>query len=155
MVHQDAAGSHSEGQPSEPSPVPNGESVDHVKWRLALLWVGCPCQRLLRRIVSVDAACPCRRSGRVTTGQMTGFGTSYHFSDDRRPVATYRLAPGVLDALQILKPHTVIRWHRAGFRAYSRWKSRPHWPAKDPCPFRNPAITRNVHSRLVQVAAPA
>src|SRR5260370_14234229 len=50
MVHQDAAGSHSEGQPSEPSPVPNGESVDHVKWRLALLWVGCPCQRLLRRI---------------------------------------------------------------------------------------------------------
>jgi hypothetical protein len=37
----------------------------------------------------------------------------------------YRLAPGVLDALQILKPETVIRWHRAGFRAYWRWKSRP------------------------------
>ena len=29
----------------------------------------------------------------------------------------YRLAPGVLDALKILKPETVIRWHRAGFRA--------------------------------------
>jgi hypothetical protein len=38
----------------------------------------------------------------------------------------YRLAPGVLDALKILKPETVIRWHRAGFRAYWRWKSRPH-----------------------------
>ncbi len=37
----------------------------------------------------------------------------------------YRLAPGVLDALKILKPETVIRWHRAGFRAYWRWKSRP------------------------------
>jgi hypothetical protein len=37
----------------------------------------------------------------------------------------YRLAPGVLDALKILKPQTVIRWHRAGFRAYWRWKSRP------------------------------
>ena len=30
----------------------------------------------------------------------------------------YRLAPGVLDALKILKPETVLRWHRAGFRAY-------------------------------------
>jgi transposase InsO family protein len=35
----------------------------------------------------------------------------------------YRLAPGVLDALKILKPETVIRWHRAGFRAYWRLKS--------------------------------
>src|SRR5258705_2648907 len=37
----------------------------------------------------------------------------------------YRLAPGVLDALKIVGPETVIRWHRAGFRAYWRWKSRP------------------------------
>src|SRR5438445_7377324 len=37
----------------------------------------------------------------------------------------YRLAPGVLDALKIVRPETVIRWHRAGFRAYRRWKSRP------------------------------
>ena len=37
----------------------------------------------------------------------------------------YQLAPGVLDALKILKPETLIRWHRAGFRAYWRWKSRP------------------------------
>jgi len=36
----------------------------------------------------------------------------------------YRLAPGVLDALKILKPETVIRWHRAGFRTYWRRKSR-------------------------------
>ena len=37
----------------------------------------------------------------------------------------YRLAPGVLAALKIVRPETVIRWHRAGFRAYWRWKSRP------------------------------
>jgi hypothetical protein len=37
----------------------------------------------------------------------------------------YRLAPGVLDALKIVRRETVIRWHRAGFRAYWRWKSRP------------------------------
>src|ERR1700675_4000584 len=37
----------------------------------------------------------------------------------------YGLAPGVLDALKIVRPETVIRRHRAGFRAYWRWKSRP------------------------------
>jgi hypothetical protein len=36
----------------------------------------------------------------------------------------YRLAPGVLDALKIIKPETVVKWHRAGFRLYWRWKSR-------------------------------
>jgi hypothetical protein len=39
--------------------------------------------------------------------------------------ALYRVSPGVLDALKILKPQTLVRWHRAGFRAYWRWKSRP------------------------------
>jgi hypothetical protein len=39
--------------------------------------------------------------------------------------ALYRVAPGVLDALKILKPQTVIRWHRGGFQAYWRWKSPP------------------------------
>jgi hypothetical protein len=36
----------------------------------------------------------------------------------------YRFAPGMLNALIIVKPETVIRWHRVGFRAYWRWKSR-------------------------------
>jgi hypothetical protein len=35
----------------------------------------------------------------------------------------YGLAPGVLNALAIVRPETVIRWHRAGFRSYWRWKS--------------------------------
>jgi transposase InsO family protein len=35
----------------------------------------------------------------------------------------FRLSPNVLDALKILKPETVIRWHRMGFRSYWRWKS--------------------------------
>src|SRR6476469_3031748 len=33
-------------------------------------------------------------------------------------------AVSILGALAILKPETVIRWHRAGFRSYWRWKSR-------------------------------
>src|SRR5262249_32550648 len=40
-------------------------------------------------------------------------------------VGPYRLAPGVLDALKIIRPQTLLRWHRAGFRTYWRWKSRP------------------------------
>ena len=36
----------------------------------------------------------------------------------------YRLAPTVLNALAVLKPDTVIKWHRAGFRSYWRWRSR-------------------------------
>ena len=40
-------------------------------------------------------------------------------------VGLYRLAPGVLEALRIIRPETLMRWHRAGFRAYWRWKSRP------------------------------
>jgi hypothetical protein len=36
----------------------------------------------------------------------------------------YRIAPDVLNALVIVKPETVIRWHRAGFRLFRRWKSR-------------------------------
>jgi len=39
-------------------------------------------------------------------------------------VGLNRLAPKVLDALKILQPETVIHWHRAGFRAHWRWKSR-------------------------------
>jgi hypothetical protein len=37
----------------------------------------------------------------------------------------YHLAPEVLDAVKILKRETIIRWHRAGLRAWWRWKSRP------------------------------
>ena len=37
----------------------------------------------------------------------------------------YGLMPSVRNALTILQPATVIAWHRAGFRAYWRWKSRP------------------------------
>ena len=35
-----------------------------------------------------------------------------------------RLFPEMFDALAIVRPETVIRWHRAGFRSYWHWKSR-------------------------------
>lgn len=39
-------------------------------------------------------------------------------------IGLYRIAPKVLSALTIVEPDTVIRWHRAGFRLFWRWKSR-------------------------------
>lgn len=36
----------------------------------------------------------------------------------------YRLFPSVLNAVTIFQPETIIRWHRAGFCLYWRWKSR-------------------------------
>ena len=35
-----------------------------------------------------------------------------------------RLWPSLLDAVQVVQPETVLRWHRAGFRMFWRWKSR-------------------------------
>ena len=39
--------------------------------------------------------------------------------------ALYHVSPSVVDALTIVRPETVIGWHRVGFRAWWRWKSRP------------------------------
>ena len=39
-------------------------------------------------------------------------------------ILLYRLFPSVLKAMTIVQPETVVRWHRAGFRRYWRWKSR-------------------------------
>jgi transposase InsO family protein len=36
----------------------------------------------------------------------------------------YRLCPTVVDAVAIIRPETLIRWHRCGFSAFWRWKSR-------------------------------
>ena len=35
----------------------------------------------------------------------------------------YRGFPRILDAIMILRPETIVRWHRKGFSAFWRWKS--------------------------------
>jgi transposase InsO family protein len=40
-------------------------------------------------------------------------------------IQLYRWFPAILKVLTIIRPETVVRWHRAGFRCYWRWKSRP------------------------------
>src|SRR5258705_3810859 len=39
-------------------------------------------------------------------------------------VQLYRWFPSILPVLVIIRPETLVRWHRAGFRRYWRWKSR-------------------------------
>src|SRR6478609_5207870 len=40
-------------------------------------------------------------------------------------IQLYRWFPSALKAITIVRPETLVRWHRAGFRRYWRWKSRP------------------------------
>jgi putative transposase len=47
------------------------------------------------------------------------------FSTDRLLwVWLYRVWPQVLNAMVLVKPATVVQWHRTGFRLYWRWRSR-------------------------------
>src|SRR6266487_1701435 len=39
-------------------------------------------------------------------------------------IQLYRWFPSVLKAIKIIRPETLVRWHRAGFCRYWRWKSR-------------------------------
>ena len=39
-------------------------------------------------------------------------------------VQLHRWFPSILDVLTIIRPETLVRWHRAGFRRYWHWKSR-------------------------------
>jgi len=40
-------------------------------------------------------------------------------------VGVSKVWPGWRTALVIVRPETVVRWHREGFRSYWRWKARP------------------------------
>ena len=39
-------------------------------------------------------------------------------------VLLYRIWPRVIDAMVLVKPSTVVQWHRRGFRLFWRWRSR-------------------------------
>src|SRR5271156_584548 len=40
-------------------------------------------------------------------------------------IQLYRWFPSILQVLTIIRPETLVRWHRAGFRSYWLRKSRP------------------------------
>jgi transposase InsO family protein len=47
-----------------------------------------------------------------------------HGSDRALLVWMTRLWPSLLGLSRVVQPDTILRWHRAGFRTYWRWKSR-------------------------------
>jgi hypothetical protein len=49
-----------------------------------------------------------------------------HFRNNDRLffVQLYRWFPAVLGAVSLIRAETIVRWHRAGFRRYWRWKTR-------------------------------
>jgi transposase InsO family protein len=47
-----------------------------------------------------------------------------HGSDRALLVWLTRLWPNLLGAGQVVQPETILRWHRSGFKAFWRWKSR-------------------------------
>jgi hypothetical protein len=73
-------------------------------------------------------------------------------------VTLYRWFPSVLKAITIVRPETLVRWHRAGFRRYWRWKS-PHplsrKPERSPGPLRlaetRPVGKARVPAKLTRV----
>src|SRR6266700_3757759 len=53
------------------------------------------------------------------------------FSTDRLLwVWLYRIWPQALNAMVLVKPSTVVQWHRKGFRLYWRWRSMPRSPGR-------------------------
>jgi hypothetical protein len=57
-------------------------------------------------------------------------------------IRLYRWFPSILQALTIVRPETLVRWHRAAFRCYWRWKSRSRGRAaadRDEPPCTDPA----------------
>src|SRR5258707_3763989 len=40
-------------------------------------------------------------------------------------ILLYRWFPSILQVLTIIRPETLVRWHRLGFRCFWRWKSPP------------------------------
>jgi hypothetical protein len=57
-------------------------------------------------------------------------------------VLLYRLWPRCLEAMVLVKPATVIKWHRQGFRLFWRWRSR----------FGRPSVEREIRDLIRQMS---
>ena len=86
----------------------------------------------------VRALCDCFKSRRLLEAEVLVLRHQLNVLQQRAPhrlyltwidralfVWLYRGYPRILDAITILRPETIVRWHRKGFAAFWRWKSRP------------------------------
>jgi hypothetical protein len=64
-------------------------------------------------------------------------------------IQQYRWFPSILQVLTIIRPETLVRWHRAGFRRYWRWRSRPQgWRPQIDTGLRILILRMNVENAL-------
>jgi hypothetical protein len=67
-------------------------------------------------------------------------------------IQLYRWFPSVLQVMTVIRPETLVRWHRAGFCCYWRWKVWGRAPQidtaarADPAMAREPAVGSTAHS---------
>jgi len=66
----------------------------------------------------------------------------------------YRFWSGCLDSLVFVKPDTVVRWHRKGFRHYWTWKSRPRRRGRPTIPAEVKALIRRMSRENALWGAP-
>jgi putative transposase len=69
-------------------------------------------------------------------------------------IALYRSWSAWASALIIVKPETVVRWHRAGFRLFWRWRSRRATPGRRPIDREIIALIRRMASGNTGWGAP-
>ena len=69
----------------------------------------------------------------------------FHNTDRLLWVWLSQLWSGWRRSLVIVRPETVVAWHRKGFRLYWRWKSRPRCPGR-------PALHKEVRDLIRQMS---
>jgi hypothetical protein len=68
---------------------------------------------------------PFKSKLRLQGVRMSAKGRAHLTNNDRWFfIQMYRWFPSILEVLVIIRPETLVHWHRAGFRHYWRWKSR-------------------------------
>src|SRR6266436_792888 len=82
----------------------------------------CDCFRSRRRL---EAEILVLRHQLNVLQQRTSRRLHLRWADRALFIWLYRRCPRILDAVTIVRPETVVRWHRMGFAAYWRWKSPP------------------------------
>src|SRR6202051_142759 len=89
---------------------------------LILLWTALTC--LFRSRVRLEAEILVLRQQINVQRRKSPKRSVFRTFDRLVFVGLYHFAPSIVDALAIVRPETVVRWHRAGFRSFWRWKSR-------------------------------
>jgi hypothetical protein len=63
-------------------------------------------------------------------------------------IQLYRWCPSILKAMMIIRPKTLVRWHRPGLRRYWRWKFGPMHPTAEGHAHIADAVTKAARQKL-------